>query len=231
MKTNTTFLWSLIVALIIGGLIGYFAVSGGSSMMSAGSNGIYNAPTAMMDQAQSPDKQIALYGAMRKLWSDHVLWTREYMIAAFEGSPSASADAARLMKNQEDIGQAIAVYYGEAAGTQLTALLKQHITIAVDLVSATKTNDQTKFKDANTRWQENADQIATLLSQANPNWTKVAVQDLMTMHLTTTADELTAISGKQYEKGITAFDAVFAHMMGMSDVLSAGIVKQFPDKF
>jgi hypothetical protein len=48
--------------------------------------------------------QVELREAMRKLWSDHVFWTREYVIAAVDGTPDAQAAAARLLKNQEDIG-------------------------------------------------------------------------------------------------------------------------------
>src|SRR4051812_26964600 len=79
---------------------------------------------------------------MRKLWTDHVVWTRDYIIAAVADQPDATAAAGRLMKNQEDIGQAVASYYGAAAGAQLTALLKQHISIAVDLIKAAKAGDK-----------------------------------------------------------------------------------------
>src|SRR5207248_3414214 len=75
---------------------------------------------------------------MRKLWTDHVVWTRDYIIAAVGDQPDAPAAAARLMKNQEDIGNAIAKYYGAPAGQQLTTLLKEHISIAVDLIKAAK---------------------------------------------------------------------------------------------
>ena len=58
--------------------------------------------------------------ALRKLWSDHVIWTRQYIIAAVAGTPDADAAAARLLRNQEDIGDAIVPFYGEAAGSRLT---------------------------------------------------------------------------------------------------------------
>ena len=43
---------------------------------------------------------------MRKLWTDHVVWTRDYIVAAIGDQPGASAAAARLMRNQDDIGAA-----------------------------------------------------------------------------------------------------------------------------
>jgi hypothetical protein len=168
---------------------------------------------------------------MRKLWSDHVFWTREYIVDAVSGSPAATSDAARLMKNQEDIGNAVSTYYGKDAGNQLTTLLKEHISIAVDIVAAAKAKDQTKLQATNDKWKTNADQIATFLSKANPNWPEATLKDMMSMHLSTTADELNAVLNKQYDKSVSAFDAVFDHILKMSDTLSAGIIKQFPDKF
>src|SRR5262245_56257891 len=71
---------------------------------------------------------------MRALWSDHVIWTRDYVVAAVADQPDQQAAAARLMRNQEDIGAAVAAYYGQAAGAKLTELLKAHISIPVDLI-------------------------------------------------------------------------------------------------
>src|SRR5262245_18753624 len=128
----------------------------------------------------------ALRRDMRKLWSDHVFWTRDYAAAAIGNQPDATAAAARLMKNQEDIGNAIAIYYGKPAGDKLTGLLKEHIQIAVDLIQAAKSHDQAKFQDADRKWNKNAEDISDFLSKANPNWTKAALSDLMNMHLATT---------------------------------------------
>src|SRR5262245_66544573 len=83
----------------------------------------------------------SLRAAMRRLWADHVIWTREYIVAAVAGAPEAEQAAGRLLKNQEDIGNAVVPFYGDAAGSGLTDLLKQHILIAVELIEATKTGD------------------------------------------------------------------------------------------
>ena len=54
--------------------------------------------------------------ALRKLWSDHVIWTRQYIVAAVGGTPDAGAAAGRLLQNQEDIGAAVAGFYGRRPG-------------------------------------------------------------------------------------------------------------------
>ena len=168
---------------------------------------------------------------MRKLWTDHVVWTRDYIIAAVGDQPDAAAAAARLMKNQEAIGAAVATFYGAPAGQQLTTLLKEHITIAVDLIKAAKAGNKAGQQQADTRWQENAVKIADFLSKANPNWPRATLVDLMKMHLSTTTNEVVARLNKNWTADVSAYDAVYEHILKMSDALAAGIVKQFPAKF
>jgi hypothetical protein len=174
---------------------------------------------------------IALKQDMRKLWTDHVVWTRDYIVAATTNGPDKQAAAGRLMKNQEDIGAAIAGYYGQPAGDSLTALLKEHIAIAVDLIDAAKAGNKAAQDQADAKWQQNAVDIADFLSRANPNWPRETLVDMMKMHLSTTTDEVVARLTKKWDDDVRAFDAVYDHILKMSDALEDGIIKQFPEKF
>lgn len=185
----------------------------------------------MHSAGAADDSRTALTKAMRDLWADHVVWTRAYIIAATSDQPEAQAVANRLLANQEHIGQAIVPYYGQAAGTKLTALLKDHILIAVDVVAAAKANDQAKLKAADQRWHANAADIATFLSGANPNWPRADVLSMMNEHLALTTHEAVARLKKDWPDDIATFDKIFDQAMMMADTLSGGIVKQFPDRF
>ena len=194
----------------------------------------YNAtptPQTMTSAMPAAGQRAALDEALRKLWADHVVWTRLYIIAAVNGSPDAKAAAERLLKNQDDIGQAIVPYYGADAGRKLADLLRQHILIAVDLVSAAKANDQVKLNDADARWHQNAADIATFLSNANPNWPRQAVVDMLNQHLALTTKEAVDRLQKNYTDDVTNFDAIFNQAMMMADTLANGIIKQFPNQF
>jgi hypothetical protein len=173
----------------------------------------------------------ALRRDMRKLWTDHVVWTRDYIVAAVGDQPDASAAADRLMKNQEDIGKAVATYYGSAAGQQLTTLLKEHIGIAVDLIKAAKAGDKAGQSAADAKWQKNGLDIAAFLSQANPNWPEATLAAMMKKHLATTTAEVVARLTKDWAGDVRAYDAVYDHVLTMADALSDGIIKQFPKKF
>jgi hypothetical protein len=190
------------------------------------------APQAAHDHASRASSPAApLRENMRALWSDHVIWTREYIVAAVGDQPDQQAAAARLMKNQEDIGAAVAVYYGQPAGAKLTELLKGHIAIAVDLIKAAKAGDKAAQQRTDQLWNRNAEEIADFLSGANPNWPRATLVAMMNTHLSTTTDEVVARLTKNWDADVRAFDAVYHHILTMADALSDGIVKQFPNKF
>ena len=180
--------------------------------------------------AMSPSA-VALKHDMRTLWTDHVVWTRDYIVAAVDGHASAQAAANRLLRNQDDIGNAVGKIYGAAAGQQLTTLLKEHITIAVDLIKAAKAGDKAGQQAADAKWQQNATAIADFLSKANPHLPRATLVDLMKGHLTTTTAEVVARLNKNWDDDVRAYDEVYRHILMMSDALSDGIVKQFPQKF
>src|SRR5688572_30914697 len=189
------------------------------------------ATTDMHSGMSTDNSRTALGKAMRDLWADHVVWTRNYIIAAASDSPDAQAAAARLLANQDQIGQAIVPYYGQAAGTKLSGLLREHILIAVDLVAAAKANDQAKLQDADRRWHDSAADIATFLSGAHPAWNRDAVLSVMNDHLRLTTREAVACLNKNWSEDSSTFDQIFDQAMMMADTLTHGIIQQFPERF
>lgn len=177
-------------------------------------------------------KEAALHDSMRKLWQDHIFLTRVFIISAVAGLPDKDAATQRLLQNQVDIGNSIKPFYGNEAGDQLAALLKDHIVIAADVVTAAKGNDKPKLDDANKRWFANADQIAAFLNKANPkNWPEADMRTMMHDHLKLTTNEAVARIQGDWAADVKAYDAVHEQILHMADGLSMGIVKQFPDKF
>jgi hypothetical protein len=180
----------------------------------------------------TPAQQLAFRNAMRKLWEDHITWTRVFIIDAAADLPDKDAATQRLLQNQVDIGNAIKPYYGAAAGDKLTALLKEHITTAAEVVAAAKANDTAKMQDANKRWFANADAIAAFLSTANPkNWPSGEMTKMMHDHLNLTTNEVQARLKGDWPADIAAYDKVHEQILGMADMLSAGIINQFPKQF
>ena len=177
------------------------------------------------------EKKDELRTNMRKLWEDHITWTRNVILNIMDGLPGTDQALGRLLKNQDDIGDAIKPYYGHDAGKKLAELLRVHITTAGDLLKAAKTDNKAAFDDANKKWTTNADEISDFLSKANPNWKLDDMKMMMHDHLKLTTDEAVARKKKDHKGDVNAYDKVHDEILKMSDMLTDGIVKQFPDKF
>jgi hypothetical protein len=174
---------------------------------------------------------VAFHQAMRDLWVDHVAWTRLFIISAVADLPDAEVTAERLLQNQADIGDAVAGFYGEEAGEAVTALLRDHILIAADLITAAKTGDEDAVAAANDAWYANADEISAFLAGANPAWPEETLREMMYGHLDQTLNEATAQLTGDYAASVAEYDHIVTHIMEMADTLSAGIITQFPEQF
>jgi hypothetical protein len=177
----------------------------------------------------------AFHDAMRKLWEDHVVWTRQFIVsAATEGAdlPDIGPTTDRLLANQTDIGNALKPYYGKTAGDEVTALLRDHILTAARLVAAAKAGDASEVSAASDAWYRNADDIATALNRLNPrHWPLAEMKIHMKEHLDLTLDEAVARLQGRYADDIAAYDRIHVQILGMADMLSDGIVAQFPQAF
>jgi hypothetical protein len=169
---------------------------------------------------------------MRKLWEDHITWTRNVIFNILDNLPGTNEAVARLLQNQDDIGDAIKPFYGNAAGDQLAALLKGHITTAADLLVALRDNDAAGLAAANTAWYANADSIVQFLHAANPdNWSLNDLGEMMDEHLDLTTSEAAARKNMDYAADVAAYDSVHLEILEMADMLSMGIIRQFPGHF
>jgi hypothetical protein len=169
--------------------------------------------------------------AMRQLWEDHVTWTRNVILCLADDLPGTDQAVKRLLKNQDDIGNAVSSFYGQEAGKKLTALLYDHIKIAAEVVQAARAGNTQKLDDANKRWFANADEISEFLSKANSNWALADMKKMMHDHLQLTTDEAVSRLKKDYDADVLAYDKVHKEIFEMSDMLADGIIKQFPQKF
>ncbi|HEV2916895.1 MAG TPA: hypothetical protein VGW78_04055 [Candidatus Babeliales bacterium] len=207
----------IVLTIIVGGLIGFFVAQS--------HKGTCTKPLT------ASCFELALNKAMRKLWADHVVWTRLYIIDAIANAGSKDATLKRLLQNQTDIANAIVPYYGQEAANALEALLKDHIVIAGDVVAAAIANDQEALKVADKKWHDNALEIATFLHNANPeSWPLQTIIDMLNEHLALTTKETVAHLKGQWNEDITIFDQVFNQIMTMADALAEGIYMQFPSK-
>jgi len=238
MKKRAFVFIAVIVSTIFLSLsLGTDVAIGAEKMM--GNDALMKEGAMMMDKGKSminegdkgTDPAIDLRMAMRKLWEDHITWTRNYIISALADLEDTDKVAERLLKNQDDIGNAIKPMYGDEAGKKLTSLLRDHILVATEVVKAAKMGNNEDLTKANKKWYANADDIAVFLSGANPNWPKQVLADMLYKHLEYTTGEVVSRLKKDWAADIDYYDKGHVHMLMFADALTDGILQQFPDKF
>jgi hypothetical protein len=215
--------FALVATLIVSGVL----PGGGYTDAAAGTV----APAHMHPEALSPAK-VAFHDAMRKLWEDHITWTRLFIVSFAANLPDLRLTTDRLLQNQVDIGNAIRPFYGKAAAHRLTVLLTEHITTAATLLQTAKDGDTDAFNLAKAAWYANAGRIARFLHKANPdNWSLRDLRTMMRDHLDLTLAEGADRLGGHFKRDIADYDAVHVEILSMADMLSDGIIRQFPDRF
>ena len=207
--------------------IGRRQVLHGAGVAAAGLAGVTLFQAAPLD-AHEPGAD-RLHDTMRRLWEDHVTWTRLFIVSFIADLPDLAAATQRLLQNQTDLGQAVAPFYGEATGAALTALLREHILGAATLLAAAKAGDPDGTTAAQAAWYANADAIATALHDLNPrHWPLDAMTQMMREHLDLTLAEAVARLTGDWAADIAAYDQIHTQILHMADMLTSGLVAQFP---
>ncbi|WP_062990414.1 hypothetical protein [Nocardia anaemiae] len=175
--------------------------------------------------------QTEFYAEMRTLWGQHMDGTWAVVVAFADDPVALLPRLDRLLRNQVDIGNAFAPYYGQEVARQLTGLLTIHILQAVPVLTATRIGYKPALDRAVADWHANARDIADFFAGLNPNWPQQDMREALGIHIDQTVADSGAVIGGRNSEATATFDEAKAHMMGFADVLSQGIVTQFPDRF
>lgn len=175
--------------------------------------------------------ELDLNNSMRMLWEQHVTWTRLTIISMAFGLPDVDLVTQRLLRNPSDFAAALEPFYGRETAAKFAQLLTEHLVIAAQLVAAAKRGDTAAAADAERRWYANADQIAAFLASINPHWSQAEWQTMLYQHLSLTKSEAVDILTGDYAAGIAVYDEIEKQALMMADVMTAGIVRQFPRRF
>jgi hypothetical protein len=173
----------------------------------------------------------AYHDEWRKLWEDHITWTRVVIIGILDELPGTDVYIARLLQNYEDMEDALAPYYGDDAEV-LGDLIKDHLVIAAEILTAANNGDTAAMKEAVERWYANAHDIAVQMNEMNPQfWPLEETEKMWVEHLDATLAEAVAHLEGRFEDEVTAYDLVHDMALEMADFFSNGVIRQFPSKF
>jgi len=218
---------ALVALALTGATLTGISVATGETATTTSSGAHHHTMLTMADRNQ----KVALEKAMRALWEQHMEWTYATVAAFAAGTPGLTPTVDRLLQNQTDIGDAIKPFYGKKAGNALTSLLRTHITEAVPVLAAAQSGDQAGLQAAITTWKANARQIADFLAAANPHWGRPEMRRMMATHIDQTVAYAAAQLQGHYVRSIRIYGHAEHHMLEMADMLSRGIIAQFPGRF
>jgi hypothetical protein len=178
------------------------------------------------------EKAVAFHDAMRALWEAHGAWTHMVIVSFVGNLPNLAAEEHVLLQNQVDIGNAVKPYYGASAGTKLTKLLQAHILGAVKVLQAAKSGDKSALAQAEAAWFANGRQVADFLHAADPRFlSRSAARQMMKVHLNQVIEQAVDELEGNYAADARAFAPYIRHIVDMADMISDGIIQQFPARF
>lgn len=170
------------------------------------------------------NKQICIINQIRKLWSQHIYWTRFFIISTAENLGDLEPVTNRLLQNPKDFARMLAPIYGTRAAAQFEKLFTEHLTVAAELVNAAKNKQQSAADNARKRWYENADEIAKFLASVNSCWCEQKWKSMMHSHLAMTEEEAALRLSENYAADIKIFDKIEDEALEMADYMAHGIM-------
>lgn len=122
-------------------------------------------------------------------------------------------------------------YYGIVVANKIQQLLTEHLSIGKDLIVALKNKNQEEATKLNTKWYQNADEMAEAFSSINPFYPKEEIRNMLYEHLRLTTNEVNNRLQGNYVADINSYDMVQKEILKMSQFFVNGIVRQFPNLF
>jgi hypothetical protein len=180
--------------------------------------------------ATTSTPRAVLYQNERTVWSDQVVWTRQYIAATGTDERSARVARNRLAMNGEAIGGMLTPYYGQTAGAGLTAMLRVQFGITAALAHADKSGDPEQKEELERRLHENSNAIARFLAGLNPYWSPTELESLLnrTFALDLSARDVVVHKDGHLDRDEMARDGSLGEARELADVIADGITHQFP---
>ncbi len=174
------------------------------------------------------NEQVNLLNTLRRLWTDHVMWTRAFILSTAFDSGDLQAVTKELLRNPGNFANVLRQLYGDENAKRFENLFSDHLLIAAELVNAFKKGDSRAVEEQHNKWYANADMIAQFLSEINPYWQKSDWQNMLYDHLNMTEHEAAQILTKQFAESIAQYNKIEDQALKMADAMAYGIFRQFP---
>jgi len=189
------------------------------------------ASTVLAQRPTMTISEVQLRMAMRAAWEADARWTRMYIVSSLAGLTDINRVNSRLLESADEVADALRPYYRYPVAVSLAKQFKRHVLLTVALVTAARNGDSLQTAAATANWSAGSDSLAQFLVRTNPNWPSDKLGDLLHAYQDRTWRQIAARTRQDWFADVVACDQADVEARAIADALSAGIVKQFPDKF
>jgi hypothetical protein len=170
-----------------------------------------------------PAEKVNLKEAVRKLFTDHAVYTAFVMKSIVAGSGDLQVFVTRLLRNQKDIGDNLKPIIGEENGNRLTELLTEHIKLAAKVISNASKKDQNLQSSIDALFA-NSDEVAQFLTSLNPaKLPYAATQNMFHAHNQYVIDMTVSRLAGRYEDEQRLYDSYYNEILEMADDIYAAL--------
>ena len=163
---------------------------------------------------------------LRKLFTDHAVYTQRFIDAYLDDSQMTQFLQTRLLANQPEIGQYLGQFVGQAAGETVGNLLTEHIKLAAKIVAELGENSEDSvIAAAVDELLSNARNVANGiagLSKGKLNTDQVYNE--FAKHNSFVVDLAVLHKKGKYEEEIRTYDVYYTHMLMFSDLVWYGLI-------
>ena len=158
-----------------------------------------NSLAAEKGKGKMSPNRMELSRVLRDLWVGHIFWVRNVVLMTKSGDMAAAKVAEdQVVQDAKDIANSIVPFYGKDAGDKLFSLLAGHYGAVKEYMTAEFADNKDAKTAAIDKLNKNADEIATFLSSANPNWPKSAILPALLAHGGHHVAQINAIQQKDF---------------------------------
>ncbi|MFH1189506.1 MAG: hypothetical protein V1682_02305 [Candidatus Omnitrophota bacterium] len=186
-------------------------------------------PKKVPDRIMS-GSETELRSSMRTLWELRAVLLRSYIVSSINDYKDVDEARDKLLKNAGDLGASIKPYHGYFAGGMLAGFLKKDVSLTAKIIKTAKAGNERDIEWAKKGWYANAFGLAGFFAITR-NQTMEYLTNMLYKHLDLTWGEIQSMLKKDKAKDLEYYEKDRAHMIMLSDVLTDGLVKQFPKRF
>ena len=201
-------------------------------LMGASAPAFAHATHTRAEAAQAINQVTQTDLVMRDLWLGHAFWVRMVVVQTLGGNVAAAAVAENAaVNNAKSLSAALEPFYGKPASEKTFTLLAGHYTAVKQYLLATKAKDSAAQDEARKAMFDNAEQIATFLSTANPHLPIDALRGMLLAHGGHHVVQIQQLQNNEYKEEVQTWDAMKDHMYSIADAMTYALAKQFPARF